>query len=136
MKIFIKALKKAAAAAVVLVLLLVAAVFIYHQVQLKKESALIEGNGTLVEVEGQKLNVYTEGAGEDLYVFMAGSGIAAPVYEMKGLYSRFSKENRVAVMERAGYGFSDVYRDTRNLDVMLEQTRAALEKAETHRRIF
>lgn len=57
---------------------------------------------------------------------MAGSGIAAPIYEMKGLYSKFLVENKIAVMERAGYGYSDVFNDARDIDTMLEQTREAL----------
>jgi len=80
----------------------------------------------LVEVEHQKINVYTEGHGDDTYVFMAGSGIAAPMYEMKGLYSKFSQEHKIAVIERAGYGFSDITDDNRDIDTILEQTRAAL----------
>ena len=57
---------------------------------------------------------------------MAGSGIAAPVYELKGLYSKFSKENKISVIERAGYGYSDVFHDDRDIDTILEQTREAL----------
>ncbi|TKI82093.1 alpha/beta hydrolase, partial [Bacillus wiedmannii] len=63
---------------------------------------------------------------EDTFVFMAGSGIAAPVYELKGLYSKFSKENKISVIERAGYGYSDVFQDDRDIDTILEQTREAL----------
>ncbi|TKI80054.1 alpha/beta fold hydrolase, partial [Bacillus mycoides] len=56
----------------------------------------------------------------------AGSGITAPVYELKGLYSKFSKENKISVIERAGYGYSDVFQDDRDIDTILEQTREAL----------
>ncbi|WP_285398844.1 alpha/beta hydrolase [Lysinibacillus sp. fls2-241-R2A-57] len=101
-------------------------IFIYHQYELSKESDVLENKGTIVEVDHNKMNVYTEGDGEDTYVFMAGSGIAAPIYDMKGLYSKFSQEHKIAVVERAGYGYSDVSNDERNIDTILAQTREAL----------
>ncbi|EEM18180.1 hypothetical protein bpmyx0001_9140 [Bacillus pseudomycoides DSM 12442] len=101
-------------------------VFIYHNYQLSKESSLIKSEGTLVNFNNKKINVYKEGSGEDTYVFMSGSGIAAPAYELKGLYSKFSKENKIAVIERAGYGYSDAFHDDRDIDTMLEQSREAL----------
>ncbi|MED0981527.1 alpha/beta hydrolase [Bacillus paramycoides] len=102
------------------------AVFIYHNYQLRMESKLINNEGELVNFNNKKINVYNEGSGKDTFVFMSGSGIAAPVYELKGLYSKFSKENKIAVMERAGYGYSDVFYDDRDIDTILEQTREAL----------
>ncbi|MBT2672260.1 hypothetical protein J7E95_15650 [Streptomyces sp. ISL-14] len=42
----------------------------------------------LILITKKLINVYTEGSGEDTYVFMSGSGIAAPVYELKGLYRK------------------------------------------------
>ncbi|HDR3345400.1 TPA: alpha/beta hydrolase [Bacillus cereus] len=102
------------------------AVFIYHNYQLKMEWELMNNEGELVNFDNKKLNVYNEGSGEDTFVFMAGSGIAAPVYELKGLYSKFSKENKISVIERAGYGYSDVFQDERDIDTILEQTREAL----------
>ncbi|MGE7674528.1 alpha/beta hydrolase [Lysinibacillus sp. NPDC094403] len=104
-------------------------IFSYHQYQLNKESNLLGNKGTLVEVDHQKINVYTEGDGEDTYVFMAGSGVAAPIYEMKGLYSKFSQQHKIAVIERAGYGYSDVSKDERDIDTILAQTREALLKS-------
>ncbi|UTL72945.1 alpha/beta fold hydrolase [Bacillus halotolerans] len=109
-----------------LILLAAVSVFIYHHYQLNKEAALLKEKGTLVDVDGKKMNVYQEGSGKDTFVFMSGSGIAAPAYEMKGLYSKFSKENKIAVVDRGGYGYSDVYDDDRDIDTILEQTRKAL----------
>ena len=61
---------------------------------------------------------------------MAGSGVAAPIYEMKGLYRKFSQGHKIAVIERAGYGYSDVSKDERDIDTLLAQTREALLKVE------
>ncbi|MES9673413.1 alpha/beta fold hydrolase [Bacillus pseudomycoides] len=111
---------------IAVILLVLLSVFIYHNYQLSKESSLIKSEGTLVNFNNKKINVYKEGSGEDTYVFMSGSGIAAPVYELKGLYSKFSKENKIAVIERAGYGYSEAFHDDRDIDTMLEQSREAL----------
>lgn len=126
MKKVLKVLKRLMVGLAIFLLLGTITVFVYHRYQLNKELEGRENKGTLVEVHHKKLNVYNEGDGEDTYVFMPGSGIAAPIYEMKGLYSQFSKDNKIAVVERAGYGYSDVFDDERDIDVILEQTREAL----------
>ncbi|MGG0285820.1 alpha/beta hydrolase [Peribacillus butanolivorans] len=126
MKKVFEVLKKIFVLFIAFSLLVSVFVFIYHNSQLSKEAALLKSEGTVVKFNNKKINVYNEGRGEDTFVFMAGSGIAAPVYDMKGLYSKFSKENKIAVIERAGYGYSDVFNDDRDIDKILEQTREAL----------
>lgn len=79
---------------IVIIIFVAIAVFIYHNYQKDKESSLIS-EGTSVNFNNKEINVYTEGSGEDTYVFMSGSGIAAPVYELKGLYSKFAKKIRL-----------------------------------------
>lgn len=126
MKKVLKVLKRLFWVFMVFILLVTVSVFGYHRYQLGKEAGIMDSKGISAEFHNKKLNVYSEGDGEDTFVFMSGSGIAAPVYEMKGLYSNFSKENRIAVVERAGYGYSDVFADQRDIDTILEQTRNAL----------
>ena len=126
MRKLFKVLKNIFVAFIAGVLLVSVSACIYHNHQLSKESAIMKSKGTLVNFKNKKMNVYNEGSGEDTYVFMSGAGIAAPVYELKGLYSKFSKENKIAVIERAGYGYSDVFHDDRDIDTILEQTRKAL----------
>jgi len=121
-----KLVKKIGIYFIALMLLGLGVIFSYHQYELSKESDILENKGVIVEVDHNKMNVYTEGDGEDTYVFMAGSGVAAPIYEMKGLYSKFSHEHKIAVVERAGYGYSDVSNDERDIDTILAQTREAL----------
>ncbi|MCM3667245.1 alpha/beta hydrolase [Mesobacillus subterraneus] len=129
LKLF-KLLKTIIVIIIVIIVVLVGAIFTYHQYQLSRESSLIQNKGTIVEFGQKKINVYTEGAGEDTFVFMPGSGIAAPVYEMKGLYSKFSRNHKIVVVEKAGYGYSDVFNDDRDIDTILEQTRKALAQSE------
>lgn len=126
MKKLLKVLKRLFWGFMVFILLVSVSVFGYHRYQLDKELETMNSKGTLVEFQNKKINVYNEGIGENTFVFMSGSGIAAPVYEMQGLYSKFSKENKIAVVERAGYGYSDVFDDNRDIGKILEQTRNAL----------
>ncbi|GKU84034.1 alpha/beta hydrolase [Niallia sp. NCCP-28] len=126
MKKALKVLKRLFGGFIVFILFVSVSVFGYHRYQLGKESEAMDSKGTFIEFQNKKLNVYNKGDGEDTFVFMSGSGIAAPVYEMKGLYSKFLKENKIAVVERAGYGYSDVFEDNRDIDTILEQTRNAL----------
>lgn len=99
---------------------------INNQVQLKKEARILVPPGKIVEVNGHKMHVYAEGKGDATCVFMAGSGIAGSELEFKGLYKKFSDEYRIAVVDRAGYGFSEVAGDKRDIDTLLEETRKAL----------
>lgn len=126
MKAMLKFLKVILILLTVCTFLVSMTVFGYHHYQLEQESEGLDNKGIIVDFHGKKLNVYNEGDGENTYVFMSGSGIAAPVYELKGLYSKFSKENKIAVVERAGYGYSEVFNDKRDIDAILEQTRSAL----------
>ncbi|WP_339258093.1 alpha/beta hydrolase [Lysinibacillus sp. FSL K6-3209] len=114
----------------ILLIVLSVSVFSFHKFKENKESSLLENNtGKLIDFNGKKMNVYSEGQDNDTFVFMAGSAVAAPMYELKSLYHHFSKEDKIAVVERAGYGYSDVFNDDRDIDVILEQTREALMKS-------
>ena len=82
-----------------------------------------------VEVNGTKLNVYTEGEGKVTIVFMAGNGVTCPVLEYKPLYSRMSEKYRIVVIEKPGYGFSEGMKSQRLLEKLVAEDREALEKA-------
>lgn len=83
----------------------------------------------LVEVGGTKLNVYTEGEGAVTIVFMSGNGVTCPVLEYKPIYRRMSKKYRIAVIEKAGYGFSDHTDKPRTIENLVSEDRAALKAA-------
>ena len=81
------------------------------------------------DVFGTKLNVYTEGDGTVTIVFMSGSGVTCPVLEYKPMYRRMSKKYRIAVIEKAGYGFSDGTDEPRTIENLVAADREALRKA-------
>ncbi len=62
-------------------------------------------------------------------MFMAASAVAAPILEYKPLYSLLSDDYKIVVIEKFGYGFSDVVDGERSFETMLRQDREALSKA-------
>jgi pimeloyl-ACP methyl ester carboxylesterase len=98
---------------------------------LKIEAGNLVPPGKLVEVNNHKLHVYSEGPKDSKYtlVFMAGSGTPAPVYDFKALYNLMSDKYRIVVIEKIGYGYSDISNDSRDIDTMLDETRQAIKLA-------
>ncbi|HHU60968.1 MAG TPA: hypothetical protein GXZ55_03255 [Natronincola sp.] len=60
---------------------------------------------------------------------MAGGGTSSPMLDFKSLYPLLSGKYKVVVIEKAGYGFSDVVDGKRNLATILSETREALWKS-------
>ena len=116
-------------------LLILIAVFliimtIYNQIMLKKEDKLLDSYpGERVEVDGHKLNVYVEGEGEQTLVFLPPSADTSPVFTFKPLYTQLSGDYRCAVVERFGYGMSDMIDDDRDFETIVRQDREALQKS-------
>lgn len=103
--------------------------FINHHIQLKREEPLRAPIGQLVEVNGAKMNVYTEGSGEKTLIFLSGGGTCSPVLDFRSLYSLLSDDYRIVVIEKFGYGFSDIIDTPRDIDSVLESSREALRQA-------
>ena len=111
-----------------LVLVFLLVLMILHRILLAKEQKDIDPNGQIVKVNGHDMHVYVDGDNTTapLLVFLSGAGTTAPVYDFKPLYSLLSDEYRIAVVEKAGYGYSEVADVARDVDTMLSETRMAL----------
>jgi pimeloyl-ACP methyl ester carboxylesterase len=114
---------------VIVLIVLLIAVYVNHRIRLEKESELRSPLGQIVEVDGHNMSIYTEGNGEVTLVFLSGGGTCSPILDFKSLYSLLSDEYKIAVVEKFGYGFSDVVDKSRDIDSILEDTRAALSTA-------
>ena len=67
-------------------------------------------NGVFADVLGHKIHVFRTGdANKPKLVFLSGSGTAAPSYDFKILYSKLSDRYRIIVIEKFGYGYSDLF---------------------------
>ena len=113
--------------AILVVILIV--IYISHRVCLTREKELLTPIGKIVEVNGHQMSVYVEGSGDQTLVFMSGGGTCSPILDFKSLYSELSDEYRIVVVEKFGYGFSDVIAEERSIDTILENTRTALKEA-------
>ncbi|MCM1194399.1 MAG: alpha/beta hydrolase [Firmicutes bacterium] len=89
---------------------------------------MLVSNGTLVEVNNHKINVLVTGNenSELTLVFMSGAGTCCPALDFKTLYSEYESNYKIAVVEKAGYGFSDDSDISRDIDTVLDETRQAL----------
>ena len=104
-------------------------VYVNHRVQSKKEEKTLTPMGQLVTVDGHDMCVYSGGTGDVTLVFLSGGGTCAPILDFQSLDSLLLDDYKVAVVERFGYGFSDVTDKSRRLDSVLEDTRQALKEA-------
>lgn len=111
---------------ITMLIVMLSAIYINHQIHLKKESALLSPLGQIVEVDGHHMSVYVEGEGQITLVFMSGGGTSSPILDFKTLYSLLSDKYRIVVVEKFGYGFSDIVDKSRDIDAILEDTRTAL----------
>lgn len=114
---------------VAVIVLFIIVSFIRHKICSFRERKLLTPLGKIVEVNGHNMSVYTEGEGDKTLVFLSGGGTCSPILDFKSLYLLLSNEYKIAVVEKFGYGFSDVVDEQRDIDTMLSETRMALEKA-------
>lgn len=127
-KILVKSLK-AILIIFAIIVLLVIITFVRHKICSSNEKDLLTPLGDLVEVNGHNMSIYAEGDGDTTLVFMSGGGTCSPILDFKSLYSLLSKDYKIVVIERFGYGFSDVVDENRDIDTILSETRMALDKA-------
>ena len=107
-------------------LVIIVAFLGFHKMSLWVESRAFPPIGKIVEINGHDMHIYTEGEGDETLVFLSGSGTAAPALDFKALYSKLNDQYHIAVVERAGYGFSEIASIPRDIDTVLEETRTAL----------
>ena len=87
----------------------------------------IKHNGELVTINGHKIHVYREGNKDaPKIVFMSGHCTVSPVYDFKVLYEKLLNNFRVIVIEKYGYGYSDIYDSPCDIDTLVSIQRQAL----------
>ena len=115
---------------IILLIIFLLIVFTYNKIMMNKEKALLdEPLGEMIEVDGHNMCIYSEGEGKHTLVFLSGSGTASPILDFRSLYSLLVDDYRIVVVEKFGYGFSDVVNTERSFDTILRQDREALSKA-------
>ncbi len=90
-----------------IIALLIIASTINHKNKLNNEAIKYQPPGKLVRVNNHKIHVYGAGQGNITLVFLAGHGTCAPIIDFKPLWIKLKNDYRIAVVERAGYGWSE-----------------------------
>ena len=114
---------------VAIIVILICICFGYHRYRLRKEEKLREPLGQLIDINENNISIYVEGSGSKTLVFLSGGGTCSPILDFKSLYSLLSDEYRIIVVEKFGYGYSDIVDEDRNIQTILSETRLALNKA-------
>ena len=87
----------------------------------------IQCNGELVTINEHKIHVYRDGnVDAPVIVFMSGHCTVSPVYDFKVLYEKLLHDFRVIVIEKFGYGYSDIYESSCDIDTLVSIQRQAL----------
>ena len=132
MKKVLKVTAKVLLILIVVILIFLLGVFIFNQVMRSNEKALLENQqiGQFVEVDGHNMNIFVSGEGEHTLVFMAGSGggSSSPIMTYKPFAQRFD-DCKVVIIEKFGYGFSDGFNGSRDVETRVRQNREALKAA-------
>jgi hypothetical protein len=126
-----KRIRKIFLLVIILIILFIVGCISIHRINLYTEKNKLVPNGDVIEVHGHKMHIYSEGKFQNDFpslVFMSGGGTAAPVYDFKPLYSLLS-DYHIIVVEKIGYGYSDIVDEARDIDTMLNETREVLKCA-------
>lgn len=84
-------------------------------------------NGELVRINNHNMHIYRKGnENGPKIIFLSGSGTVAPVYDFKVLYEKFPMDFRTIVIERFGYGYSDLFEAPCDIDTVVSMQREAL----------
>jgi len=89
-----------------------------------KQSAI----GEFLCIDGDDYHVLLIGQGEDTLVFMAGEGVPCPVLDFKPLWWLLKDKFKIVVLEKAGYGFSDITDKPRDVETLVSDNRTVLQK--------
>ena len=124
-------IRKAALILFSLLLVLVIALSSFHHIMLRFEKDNLSPPGGLYSINGHQMHLYTQGTQNSAatIVFLSGCGTAAPVYDFKVLYTKLSSDYRIAVVERSGYGYSEISGAPRDIATAVDESRSLLAAA-------
>lgn len=126
MRKMVKIIGGSICAIAIIICILIVIIFINHKINLSKENKQFLPIGQMVNVNGHYMHIYSEGEGDIPLVFMSGGGTSSPTLDFKSLYSLLSDNYKIVVVEKLGYGFSDIVDTARDIDSILNDTRQAL----------
>jgi len=112
-----------------LLLFLVTIGFVYQKNGESRDYDKYTAVGETYEVYGKKMHIYTGGKGSSTVVFHAGSGTPNPYVDFSTVYEKIGHETKYAVIDRFGYGYSDLTNRKRDIDNIVDENRKLLQEA-------
>jgi len=103
--------------------------FTINQIFFSSELASISPYGELIEINGQKMHVYSMGIGEKTIVLLPGFSVPLPCADFGPLMRELSKDYTVVCIEYFGIGFSEQTDTPRTNENYTEEIRTALSLA-------
>ena len=103
--------------------------FTINQIFFSSELASISPYGELIEINGQKMHVYSMGNGEKTIVLLPGFSVPLPCADFGPLMRELSKDYTVVCIEYFGIGFSEQTDTPRTNENYTEEIRNALSLA-------
>lgn len=103
--------------------------FTINQIFFSSELASISPYGELIEINGQKMHVYSMGNGEKTIVLLPGFSVPLPCADFGPLMRELSKDYTVVCIEYFGIGFSEQTDTPRTNENYTEEIRTALSLA-------
>lgn len=90
----------------------------------------LKPNGELLVFHQHRIHLYRTGKrGAVKLVFLSGSGTVAPGYDFKALYEKLEEDFRIIVIEKPGYGYSDLFEIPCDIDSLVSMQREILKEA-------
>lgn len=108
--------------------------FVYHRIQMSRERRDLKPRGKFVDVKGLRMNVFCANevmcSNKPTIVLLSGSGVGAPIFDYKILYSQLTSLASVVVLEKFGYGYADISHLPKDIKTLVDDNREALRKAQ------
>ena len=90
-------------------------------------SKALKPNGEFAIIDGHKIHVFRKGnPSAQKVLFLSGHCTVSPVYDFKVLYEKLWEDYRVIVIEKFGYGYSDIFDAPSDIDSTIAFYRNAL----------
>lgn len=88
----------------------------------------LKSNGEFVKIHNNKIHIFRQGdTDKPKLVFLAGSATVAPVYDFKVLYEKLVHDFRIIVIEKFGYGYSDLFETSCDIDTIVSIEKQAMD---------
>lgn len=103
---------------------------IYQRVGTYRQADQLGRVGSLIEVNGVNMHLYTNGTGDLPVVFTSDIGQTMPYVDTYNLHSALSESTAVAVYDKPGYGWSDYTSASRDIDTIVNEIHTLIDQSD------